>query len=88
LFMDNNKQHEKKEETKRAKTLSGTVVSTKMKDTIVVRVEQYKKVPKYGKYVMRSKRYLAHDLGNTKKIGDKVEIKECRPLSKNKHFKV
>ena len=71
-----------------ARTLSGIVVSDKMKDTIVVEVERFIKIPKYEKYVKRSKRYHAHDAGNTKKIGDKVEIKECRPMSKLKHFKV
>lgn len=68
--------------------LKGTVVSDKMKDTIVVRVERYIKLPKYQKYVTRSKRYKAHDAGNTKKIGDIVNIEECRPMSKDKRFKV
>ena len=70
------------------KILSGVVTSDKMKDTIVVSVQQYVKVPKYKKYVTKNKKYKAHDAGNTKKIGDKVEIVECRPISKDKHFKV
>ena len=70
------------------KRLSGIVVSDKMKDTIVVRVERFVKNAKYQKFVKISKRYKAHDAGNTKKIGEKVEIVECRPLSKDKHFKV
>jgi len=68
------------------RVLSGTVVSDKMKDTIVVLVERYVKLPKYNKYVTRTKKFKAHDAGNTKKIGDKVEIVECRPISKDKRF--
>ena len=74
--------------TSNKKVLSGVVTSDKMKDTIVVSVQQYVKVPKYKKYVTKNKKYKAHDAGNTKKIGDKVEIVECRPISKDKHFKV
>lgn len=70
------------------KRLSGIVVSDKMKDTIVVKVERFIKNAKYQKFVKISKRYKAHDAGNTKKVGEKVEIVECRPLSKDKHFKV
>lgn len=68
--------------------MSGTVVSDKMKDTCVVLVERFVKVPKYEKYVKRSKKYKADDKGNTKKIGDKVTIEECKPISKDKHFKI
>ena len=71
---------------KKQRVLSGVVVSDKMKDTIVVEVGSYKKHPRVGKYVMRSKKYKAHDAGNTASIGDKVEIMECRPISKDKHF--
>ncbi|MEX0932388.1 MAG: 30S ribosomal protein S17 [Parcubacteria group bacterium] len=70
------------------KTLSGTVVSNKMKDTIVVEVERYEKHPKYEKYIKRRKKFKAHDVGNTKSIGDKVEIVETKPISKDKHFMV
>lgn len=70
------------------KTLSGIVVSDKMKDTIVVRVGRFVKNPKYGKYVTSHKKYKVHDAGNTKKIGDKVTIESCRPMSKDKSFKV
>ena len=68
------------------KILSGVVVSDKMKDTCVVLVTRFVKHKKYKKYYKVSKKYKAHDVGNTKKIGDKVEIKECRPISKDKHF--
>ena len=72
--------------TKNQKTLIGTVVSTKMKDTITVAVNRYVKDPKYKKYVRRTKKFLAHDAGNTKKEGERVTIQACRPMSKNKHF--
>lgn len=68
--------------------LSGVVVSDKMKDTIVVLVERYVKNKKYQKYVTLRKRYKVHDVGNTKKIGEKVSIESCRPISRHKAFKV
>ena len=74
--------------TKKGKILSGTVVSDKMKDTIVVLVERYTKHPRYDKYVKSRKRYKAHDAGNIAKIGDKVQIIETKPISKDKHFKL
>ncbi len=61
-------------------------MSDKMKDTIVVAVNTFKKVTKYQKYIQVTKRYKAHDAGNTKKIGEKVEIIECAPISKDKRF--
>lgn len=73
---------------KTRKQLSGVVVSDKMKDTVVVLVKRYTKHPKYQKYYTVSKRYKAHDAGNTKKIGDNVTIEETRPISKTKTFKV
>ena len=72
--------------TTKKRVLSGVVVSDKMKDTIVVKVERYVKLPKYNKYVTRMKKFKAHDAGNTAKIGDKVQIEECRPMSKDKHY--
>ncbi|MEO8637545.1 MAG: 30S ribosomal protein S17 [Candidatus Taylorbacteria bacterium] len=86
--METQIQTKEKETKSKPKQLTGLVVSTKMKDTIAVRVEQFKKAPKYGKFIKRSKKFLAHDPGNTKKEGEKVTIVECRPLSKNKHFRV
>ena len=70
------------------KQLTGKVMSDKMKDTIVVAVNTYSKLPKYGKYVNQTKRYKAHDFGNTKKVGETVTIEETRPISKDKHFRV
>ena len=68
--------------------LSGVVTSDKMKDTAVVKVNHFVKHPKYDKYILRSKKYKAHDAGNTKKIGDRVMIESCRPISRHKSFKV
>jgi small subunit ribosomal protein S17 len=70
------------------KTLSGVVISDKMKDTCVVSVMRFVKHQKYKKYHKVSKKYKAHDVGNTKKVGDKVLIMESRPISKDKHFVV
>jgi small subunit ribosomal protein S17 len=75
-----------KTNTKSSKVFKGVVVSDKMKDTVVVLVERYVKHPKYEKFIKRKKKFKAHDAGNTKKIGDKVEIKETKPISKDKHF--
>jgi small subunit ribosomal protein S17 len=74
--------------TKKPKILKGFVVSDKMKDTVVVSVTRYVKHRKYGKYMMRQKKYKAHDAGNTKRIGERVEIIEVAPISKDKHFKI
>ena len=73
-------------EKKGGRGLRGTVVSTKMQDTITVAVERYVMHPKYKKYMRRTKKYLVDDKGNTAQEGQKLEIKETRPLSKRKHF--
>jgi small subunit ribosomal protein S17 len=77
-----------KEQQTKPKVLDGIVVSDKMKDTVVVLVERYEKHPKYEKYIKHRKRFKAHDQGNTAKIGDKVQIVETRPISKDKHFRL
>ncbi|MEX2013797.1 MAG: 30S ribosomal protein S17 [Parcubacteria group bacterium] len=74
--------------TSQPRILSGTVVSDKMKDTIVVSVESYEKHPRYGKFIKKRNKFKAHDAGNTAKIGDKVQIIETRPISKDTHFKL
>ena len=74
--------------TKRKKTLKGIVVSDKMSKTVVVLVNRFVKHPKYGKYVKIGKKYKAHDEANAHKVGDMVVIEECKPISKDKHFKV
>lgn len=79
---------EKDTATKKRKTLRGIVASSAMKDTVSVLVTRYVKHPKYKKYHTVNKKYLAHDPGNTRAVGDRVIIRECRPLSKNKHFEV
>ncbi len=71
---------------KKNKTLTGIVASDKMKDTAVVVVERYTKHPKYQKYVQSRKRYKAHDVGNTAKVGDKVVIESIRPIFSPKAF--
>ncbi len=68
------------------KVLQGIVVKTAMKDTVTVSVDRYIKHPKYKKYQRHSKKYLVHNPGNTAQVGDKVTIRETRPLSKRKHF--
>ncbi|MFT5036729.1 MAG: small subunit ribosomal protein S17 [Candidatus Azotimanducaceae bacterium] len=68
------------------RVLQGTVVSSKMQDTITVAVERYVKHPKYKKYQRRTKKYLVHDAGNTATVGAKVAIKEIAPISKRKRF--
>ena len=75
-------------QTPKPKMLVGTVVSTKMKDTAVVAVSRYVKHPKYKKYIVRTKKFLAHDPGNAKKEGDRVTIVATKPISKRKSFKV
>ncbi len=68
--------------------MQGVVVSDKMDKTIVVKIERKIKHPLYKKYIRRSKKYAAHDEANVAKIGDIVRIRECRPLSKRKHWEV
>jgi len=70
------------------KTLEGIVVSNKMSKTIVVKIETSKPHPLYKKTIKRSKNFKAHDETNEAKIGDKVEIMETRPLSRDKHFRL
>ena len=73
---------------KKNKTLQGVVVSDAMDKTITVLVSRYIKHPKYKKYYKKSKKYKAHDEGNTFHVGDSVSIVECKPISKDKHFTV
>ncbi|MEW6498702.1 MAG: 30S ribosomal protein S17 [Cyanobacteriota bacterium] len=66
----------------------GVVVSDKMNKTVVVAVENRSPHPKYGKIVVRTKRYKAHDEENQCKEGDRVRIQESRPLSRTKRWQV
>ncbi len=70
------------------KERTGVVVSNKMDKTIAVNVERKVKHPMYGKFVKKSKKYLAHDEKNECGIGDTVRIMETRPLSKNKCWRL
>ena len=80
---------EQKAELKiRKKEFVGFVVSNKMQKTIVVSVESKTLHPLYKKYVNRTKKLKAHDETNDAKIGDRVRVKECRPLSKDKCWKL
>jgi small subunit ribosomal protein S17 len=68
------------------RTLQGTVVSDKNDKTITVLVTRRVMHPVYKKFITRSKKYAAHDESNVFKIGDKVRIRECRPISKSKNW--
>src|SRR3712207_9562582 len=72
----------------RRKVRQGVVVSDKMNKTVVVAVESRVRHPLYGRIVRRTKRYKAHDEQNDYHVGDSVEITECRPLSKEKSWRV
>lgn len=70
------------------KTRVGTVVSNRMEKTAVVSVDRRVKHRKYRKYLTRRTRYKAHDEGNRCEIGDRVVIIQCRPLSRDKRWRV
>ena len=73
---------------KRQRTLIGQVVSNKMDKTVVVLVERRVKHPLYGKIIVRSNKYKAHDETNQYNEGDVVSIAECRPISRHKSWTV
>lgn len=73
---------------KRIRTLTGIIVSDKMKKTVVVRVESFKKDKKYLKSYRFAQRYKAHDEKEEFHAGDKVIIAETRPISRDKRWKV
>ena len=68
--------------------LQGVVVSDKQDKTVVVSVERQVMHPVYKKIVKKSKKFAAHDENNQCKVGDRVSIQECRPISKNKSWTV
>ena len=70
------------------KQLQGIIISDKMKDTVVVNVDRIKQHPKYRKRYTVSKKYKAHYIGDQFKLGDEVIIQECRPISKDKKWRV
>lgn len=73
---------------KKARQLTGKVVSNKMQKTITVAVERYVPHPVYGKYQRRTTQFLAHDENNESREGDLVAIEECRPLSRHKSWRL
>jgi small subunit ribosomal protein S17 len=70
------------------KTLVGLVASDKMDKTIVVEVVRRVQHPVYGKYIQQRHRYKAHDEENSCQVGDRVLIEECRPLSRDKRWRL
>lgn len=70
------------------KRLIGKVISDKMQKTVVVEVEKWKEFPKYKRKFRFHKKYKAHDEKEECKVGDIVMIEECRPISKEKRWKV
>lgn len=73
---------------KNRRTVVGRVVSDKMDKTVSVAIERLIKHPSYGKYVRRTGKVMAHDESNECKVGDRVAIAECRPISKHKAWQV
>ncbi len=76
------------ETVKATRTLQGKVVSDKMQKTVTVVVERRVKHPLYGKVILRSAKYHAHDEEGVAGNGDMVEIQECRPMSRTKTWRV
>jgi len=73
---------------KNKRTLVGVVVSTKMDKSVVVRTERMVRHKLYGKSIRQHDKYMADDPENSCNIGDRIMIEECRPLSKNKRWRV
>jgi small subunit ribosomal protein S17 len=76
------------EARKKRKVREGLVSSNKMDKSIVVKVERKLKHPKYGKFLKRTTKLMAHDDQNSCNMGDKVKVMETRPLSKNKCWRL
>ncbi len=73
------------EETQKTlRTLTGIVTSAKMNKSITVKIERTVQHPLYGKFIKRSTKLHAHDENDTCQLGDRVVIRECRPISKTK----
>ena len=80
---------EQKSKKQRSRKLrEGVVVSNKMQNTVVVRVDRKMRHPKYEKVIIQSKKYYAHDAANNLQLGDVVFIEETRPISKMKRWRV
>ena len=70
------------------KERTGVVTSSKMDRSIVITVERKVKHQKYGKFIKKSSKFVAHDEKNDCNLGDTVKIRECRPLSKTKNWRL
>lgn len=70
------------------KELEGTVISNRMQKSVVVRVDRQVRHPLYQKIIQRSSKFMAHDEENKCRVGDRVVIRETRPISKNKCWRV
>lgn len=75
-------------EAKKQRTLVGRVVSISGNMSVRVMLDYKIKHPKYGKYIKRSMKIAVHDAQNQSRVGDLVEIQECRPLSKTKSWRL
>ncbi len=75
-------------DVKSVRTLVGRVVSDKMQKTVTVLIERRVKHPMYDKIIARSRKYHAHDESGEVRLGDLVEIQECRPIAKTKSWTV
>ena len=84
----NNQKKEKSSKEKKGWLLNGIVVSDKMDKTIVVSVSRLKKHPRYKKRYRVTKKYKVHDEKNECKIGDEIVIRESRPMSKDKKWRL
>ncbi len=76
------------EKVGQGRTALGTVISDRMDKTVVVEIQRLTSHPLYGKVLLRSTKLKAHDESNQCREGDQVEVSECRPLSKTKHWRV
>jgi small subunit ribosomal protein S17 len=76
------------QQTRHKATKVGTVSSDAMNKTVVVKVDRFVQHPMYKKIIRRTKKFMAHDEANACRVGDQVRIMECRPLSKNKRWRV
>jgi len=74
--------------TGQQRTALATVISDKMDKTVVVEIQQLTRHPLYSKVLLRSTKLKAHDEDNECRVGDQVEVTECRPLSKTKHWRI
>jgi small subunit ribosomal protein S17 len=70
------------------RTVTGKVVSNRMNKTIAVEIERLVRHPRYGKFIRRTTKLLAHDENNESRQGDTVTIAECRPLSRRKSWRL